>query len=127
MMLIRALACSMALLLPSVAAHAAPPGPPVDTLEAMGRALRACWRPPEHVGRFQVTVTFALRRSGEVLGKPRITYSTFDGGTDERKLIVGAILQALGDCTPVNITGALGGAIAGRIFTMTFTPRTERS
>jgi len=109
------------------AAYAAPPGPPVETLGAMSQALWACWRPPEHVGRYQVTVTFALKRSGEVLGKPRITYSMFDGGADERKVIVGAILQALDDCTPVNVTEALGGAIAGRIFTMTFAPRTDRS
>ncbi len=125
-MWLRAISCSSPSA-SSLAAHAAPPGPPVDTLDAMGRALSACWRPPEHVGRFRVTVTFALKRSGEVLGRPRITYSTFDGGSDERRLIVGAILQALDDCTPVNVTGALGGAIAGRIFTMTFAPRTERS
>ncbi|MET0745577.1 MAG: hypothetical protein ABWY78_19560 [Microvirga sp.] len=121
------LPCVLALGLLTTTADAAPPGPPVDTLEAMGRALWACWRPPEHVGRFQVTLTFALKRSGEVLGKPRITYSTFDGGPDERKVIVGAILQALDECTPVNVTEALGGAIAGRIFTMSFAPRTDRS
>jgi hypothetical protein len=109
------------------AADAAPPGPSVDTLGAIGQAVRACWRPPERVGRYQVTVTFALKRSGEVLGKPRITYSMFDGGTDDRKVIVGAILRALDDCTPVNVTEALGRAVAGRIFTMTFTPRTDRS
>jgi hypothetical protein len=116
----------LAILTMPVAAQAAPAGLPVNTLKEMGPALWACWRPPASVGNFQVTVVFALKRNGAVLGKPRITYATFNGNAEEQRRIMAAILDALEACTPVNVSDALGGAIAGRIFTMTFTPQTYR-
>jgi hypothetical protein len=68
----------------------------------------------------------SFNRNGEVLGKPRITYSTFNGDRAEQMRIMGLILTSLEACTPVNVTPALGAAIAGRAFTMTFTsPSTE--
>ena len=97
-----------------------PAGPPVNTLREMGVALWSCWSPPSGTQNFQVTVTFSFKRSGEVLGKPRITYSTFNGDVEEQKRIMGLVLSSLEACTPVNITPELGGAIAGQIFTMTF-------
>ncbi|MBM6594275.1 hypothetical protein [Microvirga pudoricolor] len=100
---------------------------PANTLQDMRPALWACWQPPEGVSHFQVTVVFTLTRSGSVLGKPRITYSRFSGDADEQRRIMSAILGALDACTPVNVTDSLGGAIAGRPFTMTFTPRSYRS
>jgi hypothetical protein len=50
-----------------------------------------------------------------------ITYSTFNGTLEEQRIIMDRILSALDACMPVNLTPALGGAIAGRLLTMTFT------
>ncbi|HZH51556.1 MAG TPA: hypothetical protein VEZ16_06695 [Microvirga sp.] len=101
-------------------AQQAPVGPPVNTLRELGVALWSCWYPPPDTQNFQVTIRFSFKRNGEVLGKPRITYSTFNGNQEERRLIMARILESLEACTPVNVTPELGGAIAGQIFTMTF-------
>ncbi len=114
------LASILLMSLPALAQRA-PVGPPVNTLREMGAALWSCWSPPPNTQNFQVTIQFSFKRNGEVLGKPRITYSTFNGSEEERRIIMGLILASLDACTPVNVTPALGGAIAGRIFTMTFT------
>ena len=112
-----------AVLLASTAAVAqqAPAGPPVNTLQEMGTALWSCWTPPPDTQNFQVTIRFSLKRSGEVLGKPTITYSTFNGTNEEQRIIMDRILASLDACTPVNLTPALGGAVAGRMLIMTFT------
>lgn len=104
----------------SGAAQQAPAGPPANTLRELGTALWSCWYPPPETQNFQVTIRFSFKRNGEVLGKPRITYSTFNGNDEERRIIMARILDSLEACTPVNVTPELGGAIAGQIFTMTF-------
>lgn len=113
----------VAVLLASTAAAAqkAPVGPPVDTLQEMGTALWSCWTPPPDTQNFQVTIRFSLKRNGEVLGRPMITYSTFNGTDEEQRIIMDRILASLDACTPVNLTPALGGAVAGRMLIMTFT------
>jgi hypothetical protein len=98
----------------------------VNTLEELGSALWSCWTPPPDTQNFQVTVRFSFKRTGEVLGTPRIAYSTFNGSEDEQRWIMQRILASLDACTPLNVTPALGGAIAGRIFTMTFTSPSTR-
>lgn len=103
------------------AAQQAPVGPQVNTLQEMGAALWSCWTPPPDTQNFQVTIRFSLKRNGDVLGKPMITYSTFNGTLEEQRIIMDRILSALDACMPVNLTPALGGAIAGRLLTMTFT------
>jgi len=110
----------------AASAQQAPVGPPANTIQEMGAALWSCWVPPPDTQNFQVTIRFSLKRSGEVLGKPMITYSTFNGTEQEQRIIIDRILASLEACTPVNITPALGGAIAGRILTMTFSsPSTQ--
>jgi hypothetical protein len=49
-----------------------------------------------------------------MFGQPWITYSKLSGDADAQKRFVAAALVALAACTPVAITDALGGAIAGR-------------
>jgi hypothetical protein len=55
-----------------------------------------------------------LKRDGTIFGQPSITYSKLAGDTDTQKRFVASALAALAACTPVAITDALGGAIAGR-------------
>ena len=117
--LFAALAFTLLAIIPSYAQEKRA-GPPANTLREMGAALWSCWFPPAGTQNFQVTIIFSFKRNGEVLGKPRITYSTFNGDVEEQRRIMGLILTSLEACTPVAVTPELGGAIAGRPFTMTF-------
>src|SRR5215469_609793 len=51
----------------------------VDTIHDLFVALRACWLPPDpdeaHAGT-QMAVRFAFKRTGEIIGEPRVTYTT---------------------------------------------------
>src|SRR5215472_11870642 len=89
----------------------------VDTIRDLFVALRACWLPPEqsdaHEGT-QMAVRFAFKRTGEIIGEPRVTYATPGIDGDTRKVYRDAITQALDRCTPMPFTTGMGGAIAGR-------------
>jgi hypothetical protein len=96
---------------------------PVDTIRGLFTALRACWRPPDadeaHPG-MQMSVRFAFKRNGEIIGQPRMTYATPGVDGETRKIYRRAIDQALGRCTPVPFSKGMGGAIAGRPIAIRF-------
>lgn len=93
------------------------PDHPIGTIRALFAALRACWQPPDsedaHPG-IQMSVRFAFKRSGEIIGKPRVTYTTRGIGDDIRQAYRRAIDDALDRCTPMPFSKGMGGAIAGR-------------
>lgn len=97
----------------------AQPGP-ADTLDALGRALTACFAAPAGSAGAEITVLVSLRRDGAVLGRPRITFSHLVGSVAAQRDFVGAALASLKACTPVAVTPGLGGAIAGRPFSIRF-------
>ncbi len=111
----------------SAAAQDGPARPAINTLREIGPALFACWTPPSQVQSFQVTIRLSFKRTGEVLGQPAITFSAFNGDVADQKRIVGAILGALAACTPLNLSPGLGGAIAGRLFTLRFMPPSRKA
>ncbi|HJE24393.1 MAG TPA: hypothetical protein K8W01_12115 [Methylorubrum populi] len=97
--------------------------PPADTLKALYPALAACWKVPEGLGRFEraeITARLSLRRDGSVIGTPQITFAKTPGDTRARDILVRATLDAIARCTPVKVTPALGGAIAGRPLALRF-------
>ncbi len=122
----------LAWLLPGMASLAQPAERgPLNRLADIAPAIRACWHPPEDAAGMELTLVFSLDRSGAVLGKPRISYSKLRGDLDQQKRFVASILAAVAACTPLEITQALGAAIAGRPFSMRFRaglsrPRLER-
>jgi hypothetical protein len=87
---------------------------PANTLRALFPMLTRCWRAPAGSQGSTITVGLTLKRDGTLFGVPTITYSKLTGDTDTQKRFVAAALAALATCTPVAITDALGGAIAGR-------------
>jgi hypothetical protein len=99
----------------------------VETLRHIGPALFACWRSPDEVGDFEVRVRLSFRKDGSVIGRPRIVFSRFAGGPAEQRRIVRAVVDALAKCTPVPFSPSLGSAVAGRIFTIGFTPPSRRA
>jgi hypothetical protein len=89
----------------------------LDTIADLFAELRACWSPPPpDTARqgMQMTVRFSFKRSGDVIGTPRLTYATSGASADLRASYLKAIDSSLDACLPLKFTSGLGGAIAGR-------------
>lgn len=93
----------------------------VDTLQDIFRALSACWRPAglRATGQ-ELTLLFAFKRNGEILGRPKITYYKPGGQEDDRETFTRSIREAFARCSPMPFTDRLGAAVAGRLFTLRF-------
>jgi hypothetical protein len=93
------------------------PNHDLDTIGDLFAALRSCWSPPPadsaHQG-MQMTVRFSFKRSGEIIGTPRLTFATAGVTADTRATYLKAIDASLAGCAPLKFTGGLGGALAGR-------------
>jgi hypothetical protein len=90
---------------------------PLNTIQDLFAALRACWTPPpaeQSSPGTQITIRFSLNRAGEIIGEPRYTYATPSLSTDVKSAYQDAIAAALRRCTPFRLSAGLGGAIAGR-------------
>ena len=87
---------------------------PADTLSGLWRSLSTCIRAPNEGVGSELTIVFALKRDGSLLGQPRITHSHLLGDADAQKAFVVDAVRALAKCLPVSITDGLGGAVAGR-------------
>jgi hypothetical protein len=89
----------------------------LDTIRDMFDALRACWVPPppdEARPGMQMSVRLSFKRSGQMIGAPRVTYTSPDAPSAARSMYHDAILASLERCTPLPFTPGLGGAVAGR-------------
>jgi hypothetical protein len=89
----------------------------LDTIGDLFAALRSCWSPPPaDIARegMQMSVRFSFKRSGEIIGAPRMTYATTGASADTRAAYLKAINASLNACVPLKFTSALGGALAGR-------------
>jgi hypothetical protein len=93
----------------------------VDTIRDVFRALRACWQPVglRATGQ-EITVQFAFKRNGEILGQPKITYYKPGGQEDDREAFTRSVREAFVRCAPLPFTETFGGAVAGRLFTFRF-------
>ncbi|MDP9065630.1 MAG: hypothetical protein M3O06_07190 [Pseudomonadota bacterium] len=89
----------------------------LNTIGDLFAELRSCWTPPPADAArqdMQMTVRFSFKRSGEMIGAPRMTYSTHSASQDIRATYLKAINASLDACVPLKFTGDLGGAVAGR-------------
>lgn len=89
----------------------------LDTIGDLFAELRSCWSPPAaDTARegMQMSVRFSFKRSGEIIGAPRMTYATAGVSPDVRETYLKAINASLDACVPLQFTGGLGGALAGR-------------
>jgi hypothetical protein len=102
----------------------------VNTILGLFAALRSCWVPPtadEARPGMQMSVRLSFKRSGEIIGKPRLTYASPEASREERDVYRHAIDAALDRCTPMPFTKGLGGAIAGRPIAIRFVDNRERA
>jgi hypothetical protein len=88
----------------------------LDTITDLFAALRSCWSPPADMAgsHMQMSVSLSFKRSGELLGAPRLTFATPGASAEARANYLDAIKASLQACVPLPFTAGLGGAIAGR-------------
>ena len=89
----------------------------LDNIGDLFAALRSCWTPPPAATAqegMQMTVRFSFKRSGDLIGPPRMTFATQGVPADVRNTYLKAINDSIGACVPLKFTGNLGGALAGR-------------
>jgi hypothetical protein len=95
----------------------------LDTIRDLFDALRACWVPPppgEARPGMQMSVRLSFKRSGQMIGAPRVTYASPDAPPAARDTYHDAIMAALERCAPLPLTAGLGGAVAGRPIAIRF-------
>jgi hypothetical protein len=89
----------------------------LDTIGDLFAELRSCWLPPPpdnaHEG-MQMTVRFSMKKSGEMIGPPRMTFATSGVPADVRATYLKAINSSLDACIPLKFSDGLAGALAGR-------------
>jgi hypothetical protein len=88
----------------------------LNTIRELLAALRACPVALPEVGRqgMQMTVQLSFKRNGEIIGTPRITFTTRSASAEVKDAYFQAITTGLQRCAPLSFTDGLGGAIAGR-------------
>ncbi len=89
----------------------------LDSIGDLFAALRSCWSPPPAEAArsdMQMSVRFSFKRSGEIIGAPRVTFATAGTPAEVRAIYLKAINSSLDACLPLKFTGGLGGALAGR-------------
>jgi hypothetical protein len=89
----------------------------LDSIGDLFAELRSCWTPPQAESAkegMQMTVRFSFKRSGDMIGPPRMTFATAGAATDVRVTYLKAINSSLDACIPLKFTDGLGGALAGR-------------
>lgn len=94
----------------------------VNTIQDLFARLGTCWKPPPQTraNPIDITVIVSFNRTGEILGRPRITYESEQATDNDRLIYRIAVMEALQRCTPMPFTEAMAGAAAGRPFAIQF-------
>jgi hypothetical protein len=102
---------------------AAEPEHKLDSIREMFDALRGCWVPPPIADArpgMQMSVRLSFKRTGEMIGQPRLTYVTPEASKENRDSYRHAIDAALERCSPMPFSKGMGGAVAGRPIAIRF-------
>jgi hypothetical protein len=114
------------------------PGQPaagqVNNISEVIERLKSCWRPPPRslANPMAITVIVSFNRSGQILGRPKITFESAEATDNDRLQYRLAVMEALQRCTPMPFTETMAGASAGHPFWMRFgtekptSPATEK-
>ena len=116
-------AALLALLASTVPSNAEPTR--LNTLQDIFARVSDCWKAQVlgPVNPIEITVIVSFKRDGNILGRPRITYESAEATDDDRLQYRTAVMETLQRCTPLLLTEALGGAVAGRPLRFTFQTR----
>jgi hypothetical protein len=106
---------------PPAAAAPAPLPQKLNTIRDVFGALRACFAGApfgDNSEDLAATIRFSFTRDGHILGEPRFTYVQAGISAGARQSFEQAIGHALLSCAPFSFTDGLGGALAGRPFSI---------
>lgn len=94
----------------------------LDSIADVGTRLYTCWKPPprSRANPIDITVIVSFTREGAILGHPKIAYESAHASDNDRLMYRIAVMETLQRCTPLPFTEGLGGAVAGRPFTVRF-------
>jgi hypothetical protein len=92
----------------------------VNTIKQVFEQLYRCWKPPRAANPMDITVIVSFNRTGEILGRPRITYESAQATDADRLAYRVAVMETLQRCTPMPFTETMGGAVAGHPFAVQF-------
>jgi len=94
----------------------------VNTIREAIAKIGSCWKPPplSIANPIDITVIVSFNRSGEILGRPRITYESEQATDNDRLQYRIAVMEALQRCSPMPFTDSMAGAVAGRPFAVQF-------
>jgi hypothetical protein len=101
-------------------------GQQVNTIRDVYAKLKTCWKPPPASSAnpdIDITVIVSFKRTGDILGRPKITYESEQANDNDRLMYRIAVMEALQRCTPMPFTEAMGNAVAGRPFAIQFRNR----
>jgi len=93
---------------------------PLRSLGEVNDALGRCWTPPVGIKNSFVTLKFAFRANGTLMGPPQPTAIRVTGDEAQRKAFVAAASAALEECMPLEFSQAVAEEIAGVVFTLQF-------
>jgi hypothetical protein len=106
---------------PPAAAAPAPLPQKLNTIRDVFGALRACFAAApfgDNSEDLAATIRFSFTRDGHILGEPRFTYVQAGISAGAKQSFEQAIGHALLSCAPFSFTEGLGGALAGRPFSI---------
>jgi len=94
----------------------------VNTIREAIAKIGSCWKPPplSRANPIDITVIVSFNRSGEIIGRPRITYESEQATDDDRVAYRIAVMETLQRCSPMPFTESMAGAVAGRPFSVQF-------
>jgi hypothetical protein len=94
----------------------------VNTIKDVFEHLGTCWKPPpaSRAKPMDITIIVSFNRSGEIMGRPRITYESPEANDNDRLVYRVAVMEALQRCTPMPFTESMAGAVAGHPFAVRF-------
>jgi hypothetical protein len=95
----------------------------LDSMRVFFNALRGCWEPPpleQAQSRLEISVRLSFSRTGDVIGRPRVTYTSPNTPYETKQVYWRAIVAALDRCTPMPFSKAFGDAVAGRPIAIRF-------
>ena len=98
---------------------------PLNTMDEVGAAIRACWTAPAGAKGSFVTLSFSFKRDGTLIGPPRPTEISVAGDEQAQKQFVDAAIAAVQNCVPLEFAPALAAGIGGQVFTMQFASQDE--
>ena len=93
---------------------------PLENVSEIGPSLIQCWHPPAAPDGSAVTLRFGFRRDGSLMGTPRVTYISVEGGAMLQRAFADSAVRAIEQCSPLKLPPRFAATIGGKVYVMQF-------